>query len=113
VSSWITDFQVSCRVNRIHFSARSPVTEHALSWNRSWPRRWGCTNMIPNWFPVISEFTHWVSPLRAGVCGFQDNRIMHDEDLTLWFYNLIPMGGYTGLRHRPNEKTGKHVYTTG
>ncbi len=26
--------------------------------------------MILNWFPVISGFTHWVSPLRAGLHGF-------------------------------------------
>ena len=26
--------------------------------------------MIRNWFPVISGFTHWVSPLRAGLHGF-------------------------------------------
>jgi hypothetical protein len=26
--------------------------------------------MIPNWFPLISEFTHWVSPLRDGLHGF-------------------------------------------
>ena len=26
--------------------------------------------MIPKWFAVISEFTHRVSPLRAGLHGF-------------------------------------------
>ena len=26
--------------------------------------------MIPNWFPAISGFTHWLSPLRAGLHGF-------------------------------------------
>ncbi len=26
--------------------------------------------MILNWFPVMSAFTHWVSPLRAGLHGF-------------------------------------------
>jgi hypothetical protein len=26
--------------------------------------------MIPNWFPMLSNFTLWVSPLRAGLHGF-------------------------------------------
>jgi hypothetical protein len=26
--------------------------------------------MIPNWFTMLSEFTRWVSPLRAGLHGF-------------------------------------------
>ncbi len=26
--------------------------------------------MIPDWFAVISEFTHWMSPLRAGLYDF-------------------------------------------
>ena len=26
--------------------------------------------MIPNWFPMLSDFTLWASPLRAGLHGF-------------------------------------------
>jgi hypothetical protein len=45
--------------------------------------------MIPNWFPMISEFTHCVSPLRAGLHGFWDAWLRYNSQYS---GKLISMG---------------------